>query len=50
VAELIQNYEAVNLLASAKVALAAVRQEGRLHPSAKRPGRPPKSIPGEENK
>jgi hypothetical protein len=50
IAELIQNYEAVNLLASAKVALAAVRQEGRLHPSVKRPGRPPKPLPEEEIK
>jgi hypothetical protein len=47
VADLIQNYEAVNLLASAKVALAAVRQEGRLHAIAQRPGRLHKSIPEE---
>ncbi len=50
VADLILNYEAVDLIATAKVALAAVRHEGRLQACAKGPGRPPKSIPGEENK
>jgi hypothetical protein len=51
VAEVIFSFQAESLLATAKVALAAVRQEGRHQPSEpKRLGRPPKSIPAEENK
>ena len=46
VAEVIGSFQAESLLATAKVALAAVRQEGRLLSSEpKRLGRPPKSIP-----
>jgi hypothetical protein len=46
VAEVIVSFQAESLLATAKVALAAVRQEGRLLSSEpKRLGRPPKSIP-----
>jgi hypothetical protein len=44
--EVIFNFEAESLLATAKVALAAVRQEGRHQPSEpKRLGRPPKAKP-----
>jgi len=51
VAEVIFSFQAESLLATAKVALAAARQEGRHQLSEpKRLGRPPKSIPAEENK
>ena len=50
VTDIIHSYEAESLLATAKVALAAVRREGRLQACAKGPGRPPKSLPPEENK
>jgi len=51
VSEVIFSFQAESLLATAKVALAAARQEGRHQLSEpKRLGRPPKSIPAEENK
>ncbi len=51
VTDVILNYQAESLLATAKVALAAVRQEGRLLSGGpKLLGRPPKSLPAEENK
>jgi hypothetical protein len=47
---LIQHYETENFLSSAKIALAAVRLQGKPHENQpKRLGRPPKSDPDEEN-
>jgi hypothetical protein len=51
VANIIEHYEAENLLSSAKVALAAVRHERKPRQSEpKRLGRPPKSASAEEKK